>query len=513
MATAHEKLAKSLSALKVLQDQGRTAVRTDDLSRTNRERLLEAGYLKPVMRGWYIPSRPGDLPGDTTAWYAAYWNFCREYLSVRFGEKWCLSPQQSLRLQSGDKSAPLQLLVRAEGASNKVVDLIHGSTLYDMTATLPDDADRTVLDGLNVYTIEAGLVQVPEAFYRSNPIEVTTCLGSVKDASGVLRLLLKGSLVVRAGRLAGAFRRIERADLADQIVSTMKAAGQYVVESDPFDPAQKIPVPLRQVSPQINRIRLLWEKMRDQIPDAFPKPLPANDPDAYIARMEAVIDQDAYHSLSIEGYQVSEELIAKIRKGKWNPDAVEADRNQRDAMAARGYLDAFEKVKGSVRSVLEGEAPGAVANRDLQSWYQALFGPSVKAGLTRAEFLAGYRSHTVHIRGSRHSPPSPEAVRDAMPAFHDMLSVEQDPIVRIVLGHFIFVYIHPFPDGNGRTARFLMNLMCAAAGYPWLIIKIQQREAYMSALECASVEQDIVPFARFLGDSLNAQMQTAARGA
>nr|WP_321358920.1 Fic family protein [uncultured Hyphomonas sp.] len=512
MATAHEKLAKSLTALKVLQDKGRTAIRTDDLSRTNRDRLVEAGYLQPVMRGWFIPSRPGDLPGDTTAWYAAYWNFCREYLSVRFGKNWCLSPQQSLRLHAGDKSAPLQLLVRAEGASNRAVELLHGSTLYDMTANLPDEEDRTEIDGLNVYTIEAALVQVPEGFYQSNPIEVTTCLGAVKDASGVLRLLLKGGHVVRAGRLAGAFRRIGRGDLADQIVSTMKAAGQVVQESDPFDPADKIPVPLKQVSPQINRIRLLWEKMRGQIPDVFPKAVPVNDADAYIAGMEAVIDQDAYHSLSIEGYQVSEDLITKIREGKWDPDAIEADRSQRDAMAARGYLDAFEKVKASVRCVLEGEAPGAVANRDLQGWYQALFGPSVKAGLTRAEFLAGYRSHVVHIRGSRHSPPSPEAVRDAMPAFHDMLSAEDNPVAQIVLGHFIFVYIHPFPDGNGRTARFVMNLMCAAAGYPWLIIKVDQRDAYMAALESASVGQDIEPFARFLGDSLKAQMQEAPSG-
>lgn len=510
MATAHEKLAKSLTALKILQDAERTAIRTDDLSRTDRDRLTRAGYLQPVMRGWYIPCRPGERPGDTTAWYAAYWTFCRDYLKERFGRNWCLSPQQSLRLHAGDWAAPIQLLVRAQGASNRIVELLHGSTLYDVAAALPDKEDRTMVNGLNLYTIDAGLVQVPETFYRSNAVEVTTCLAAVMDASGILRLLLKGGLVVRAGRLAGAFRRIGRTDLAGQIVSTMKAAGQAVTESDPFAPEANIAAPLRQVSPYVNRIRLLWEKMREDLPDGFPEPKPVNDPDGYIERMEAVIDQDAYHSLSIEGYQVSEELIAKIREGSWDPDDVQVDRDQRDAMAARGYLDAFEKVKASIISVLAGQTPGDVADKDLQTWYQALFGPSVKAGLTRAEFLAGYRSHVVHIRGSRHSPPSPEALRDAMPAFHEMLSSEEDPVARIVLGHFIFAYIHPFPDGNGRTARFLMNLMCAAAGYPWLIIKVEQRDEYMASLECASVDQDIRPFANFLANSLKTQMKTAA---
>jgi len=121
MAIAHEKLARSLMALKTLQDRNMTALRTADLSRTDRERLVDAGYLQPVMRGWCISSRPGDLPGDTTAWYASYWNFCRDYLTKRFDRNWCLSPQQSLKLHAGDWSTPEQLLVRAEGASNKVV--------------------------------------------------------------------------------------------------------------------------------------------------------------------------------------------------------------------------------------------------------------------------------------------------------------------------------------------------------------------------------------------------------
>jgi Fic family protein len=97
-----------------------------------------------------------------------------------------------------------------------------------------------------------------------------------------------------------------------------------------------------------------------------------------------------------------------------------------------------------------------------------------------------------------HVPLNRDAVRDAMPAFFDLLTEEQDPGVRVVLGHFVFVYIHPYMDGNGRMGRFLMNLMMAAGGYPWTVVPVGDRNTYMAALEKASVGEDIGPFAEFL---------------
>jgi len=95
-------------------------------------------------------------------------------------------------------------------------------------------------------------------------------------------------------------------------------------------------------------------------------------------------------------------------------------------------------------------------------------------------------------------PPRWKAVRDARPALFDILKRESEASVRAVLGHWMFGYIHPYPDGNGRMARFLMNAMLASGGYPWTLIEVGNRSTYLSALNLAIIDLKIQPFAKFL---------------
>ena len=109
-----EKLAQSLEILRSLQTAaGAAAIRARSLSRTHRERLLANGFLQEVIKGWYIPSRPDEVKGESTAWYASFWRFCAVYLEGRFGAEWCLSPEQSLSLHAGNWTVPRQLVVRS----------------------------------------------------------------------------------------------------------------------------------------------------------------------------------------------------------------------------------------------------------------------------------------------------------------------------------------------------------------------------------------------------------------
>lgn len=506
MPSAAEKLASSLEELEALQSQGAIAIRSKDISRTHRERLVNAGFLKEVMRGWYIPSRPDESAGESTAWYTSYWGFCAQYLSDRFGDDWSLSPEQSLILHAGDTTVPAQLLVRAMKGGNSKTDLPHNTSLFETRATIASGETLELIDGLRLFSVEDALILVPEAFFKSHPTEARTALAMMPDPSRLLAKLLDGGHTRAAGRLAGAFRSIGSEKVADEIVSAMKAASHDVRENNPFEQSIVIENAGRITSPHVHRIRLKWQSMRNDIIEVFPKaqPIP-NDINAYLKQIDEIYVTDAYHSLSIEGYRVSPQLIEKVRSGTWNPEDNDEDRALKDALAARGYWEAFQRVKDSIRTVLEGADAGEVAERDLSDWYRNLFAPSVTAGILKASQLAGYRSSPVYIRQSQHVPMSHEAVRDCMPVFFDLLKEERDPVVRIVLGHFIFVFIHPFLDGNGRIARFLMNVMMAAAGQPWTIIKIEQRRAYMNALEAASVQGDIRPFAAFLAETRAAQ--------
>lgn len=508
MATPPEKLAQSLEILHRLQRGGRVAIQAGDLTRTHRERLIKGGFLQEVMKGWYITSRPDQPVGESTAWYTSFWDFCAAYLGERFGRVWCLSPEQSLSFHAGNRTVPRQLLVRSPRARNKVTDLLHATSLLDVRAALPQEQDVAELDGLRLFSLPSALVACSPGFFTQNPTDARAALSMVRDSSDVLVHLLGGGHSTIAGRIAGAFRNIGRDSLANEIIGAMRAAGYEVRENDPFDTRPPVILGPRETSPYVNRIRLMWQEMRAPVIERFPRaPGLPSDIEGYLKRVEDVYVTDAYHSLSIEGYRVNRELIERVHSGSWNPDANENDRNQRNAMAARGYWQAFQAVRKSIQRVVSGENPGAVADPDHRTWYREMFAPSVAAGLLGAADLAGYRNAQVYIRRSMHVPPNHEAVRELMPTLFELLRGETEPSVRVVLGHFVFVYIHPYMDGNGRMGRFLMNVMLGSGGYPWTVVPVEARNAYMAALEDASVRQDIGPFADFLARLVEAGLK------
>ncbi|MFC2087627.1 Fic family protein [Bacteroidota bacterium] len=509
MATPSEKLAESLKILHNLQDEnGRAVIKAGDLSRTHKDRLLANGFILEVMKGWFISCRPNSVKGDTTSWYTSFWDFVSVYLHSRFENNWCLSPDQSLQIHAGNKTVPRQLLVRSPNAKNNITQLIFDTSIVDIQASLPAKEETFLIDGLILYSLESGLITCGADFYTRHKTDARTCLTMVKDASILLTKLLDGGHSVIAGRLSGAFRNIGKDSIADEIIKTMKSVGYDVRETDPFK--DKLPVlsNIRESSPYVNRIKIMWSQMRYTIINNFPKSsgLPVNI-DEYLKKVEDSYSQDAYHSLSIEGYRVSPELIERVKSGNWNPDENKKNIEQKNAMAARGYYLAFQEVRKSIKSILQGENSGMIVNKDHGTWYRELFAPGVTAGILKASDLAGYRNGPVYIQDSVYTPPNYKAVRDLMPAFFELLKEETEASVRVILGHFIFLYIHPYFDGNGRLARFLMNAMLASGGYPWTVIPVDKRDKYMSALEKVSIDNDISEFTKFIGNLVNDKIE------
>ena len=500
MATPHEKLAAALEELRRLQLDGSRVFTSTQLTRTARERLLKHGFLQEVMKGWLISSSPAARPGDTTPWFASFWEFCRRYCDEQFAGTWHLSPEQSLLLHAENTAIPRQVIIYSPAANNNRIELPFDTSLFALKQKqMPPERDLEIHQGVRVFRVEAALTRVPESFFSDHPVEAQVVLGRIREPSVVLARLLEGGHSVIAGRLAGAFRRLGQAALADEIVAAMKAADYTVRETDPLAPDQPPAPVLRAASPIVARFHTLWASARDTVLAEFPRPpgLPG-DRNAYLRRIDETYQLDAYHSLSIEGYQVTPELVQRVATGDWDPERQPSDRESANALAARGYWLAFQRVRETVRRILDSTGRIEMLRSAHRDWYREMFSPHVAAGLLDASSLAGYRNHPVYLRGSRHVPPRSEVLGEAMPALFDLIEAEPAPAVRAVLGHWLFGYAHPFPDGNGRIARFLMNALLAGGGYPWTVIRVEDRTEYLDALETASVASDIQPFAKFV---------------
>ena len=499
MATIQEKLAESLAVLKSYQNaHGDNLViqGADTLGRTHTERLVNSGYLTMVIKGWYIPSSPGS-EGDSTVWYVSYWNFVTAYLDKRFEGAWCLSPELSLYFHSGKTVIPKQLIVRSELGANNILQLPFRTSLVDIKAPLPPEVVQEPRYGVRLYPMEYALLMVRPDYYRRDALEARACLASLRDVSPLVSAAIDGGHTTRAGRVAGALRSIGREEMADELLRMMRQVGYTVTEENPFE--ENVRMETFAVSPYVSRIRLMWMQMREVVLATLKvKPVQQNAA-SVIAMMDATYVKDSYNSLSIEGYKITEGLLERVRSGNWDPEKDEEDKERKNALVARGYYQAYELLKQSVADCLSGQSPAQLYVKGHHDWHFQLFEPCIRAGIVKASDLLGYRKHQVNIRKSMHTPLNPDAVLDAMSTLSDLMMEEKNALVRAVLGHFFFVYIHPYMDGNGRTARFVMNSQLVTAGYSWVVVPVECRQEYMAALEQASVEEKIEGFARFIG--------------
>lgn len=502
--TAHTKLAGALERVNAVARKA--VVKSASIQRADRELLTERGYLQEICKGWYFLSRPGDKPGDSTSWYTTFWDFVSVYLEERLGTDYCLSAGSSLDLHTGGNLIPDQVIALTARGGTVVLKLPYKTSLvvYLDAKNLPRETE--VVRGVRAMPLTTALCRVQPSFFEKQPLSAEIALRAVKAVDDLVRCVLESESPALAGRLAGAYQFLGDANRAEQIVSAVRAAGIDVEPKNPFDnPVPMILGNTRLTSAYAGRIYGMFMNVREPVLEVFGdmSPRSVENSQAYLDGIEAVYEHDAYNSLSIEGYRVTPELIEKIRSGSWNPDGNPEDRQHVAAMAAKGYLEAFQLTKQSVQRVLQGEAAGKVFRQDYPGWYRAMFSESVRAGLLQPYHLAGHRNAPVYIRASRHVPPPPEAVMDAMSALLDLLESEPKPIVRAVLGHWLFGFIHPYMDGNGRMARFLMNLMMASGGYPWTIVRTTRRKEYLDGLEAASADHNIVPFARFIREEMS----------
>ena len=113
-----------------------------------------------------------------------------------------------------------------------------------------------------------------------------------------------------------------------------------------------------------------------------------------------------------------------------------------------------------------------------------------------------YRQQNVVIAGASHTPTDflhlPQAMNELMAWYQNANDLH--PLIRAARLHVDFVGIHPFVDGNGRTARLLMNCELLRCGYLPVILCVEQRLAYYDTLDTAHTTHNYAPFVQLVAE-------------
>lgn len=125
------------------------------------------------------------------------------------------------------------------------------------------------------------------------------------------------------------------------------------------------------------------------------------------------------------------------------------------------------------------------------------------------DFAGCYRNVRVRISGSTVIMPNPLKVPDMMKSLVTFINLKTESIVQKAVDmHFKFVSIHPFIDGNGRTARLLLNLILLKNGHYPIIIRPRDRRIYLSTIEKGQLTGDLSAYNEFMYKTLNNSYRT-----
>ena len=315
----HKLLAASLRNAK--QAAGHQIIRSEQLSRINRERLIKADCLQKIVRGWYLFCTPGTDPGESAPWYASFWDFVRLYLTERFGKDYCLSPEASLNLYLGKNYLPSQIVIITKSGGTAVLKLLHNTSLLMYQDKKNFQKEINTIRGINALPFEYALAKMTTSFYQQHPEEAEIALNMLGSPEKILRALLKDGMAQAAGRITGALRHLKKDTFADAILTTMKATGYSIIENNPFQGKTSPPHTNLLKSPYSTRIKTSLRKMHPEIIKPFSTPAKTvKEQKLLLENTDNIYAEDAYHSLSIEEYQASEESIDKIAREAWQPE-------------------------------------------------------------------------------------------------------------------------------------------------------------------------------------------------
>lgn len=196
--------------------------------------------------------------------------------------------------------------------------------------------------------------------------------------------------------------------------------------------------------------------------------------------------KNTYHSNAIEGNTLTlYETKAVLEDG-----VTIAGKSFREHAEVNNHKEAIQYIEEFI-------SEGVSLNQRMVKDIHAI----VLQGINR-KIARKYRSVPALITGVTHTPPSPEKIQEEMDKLFRWYeeSHELHPIEKVALLHAKFVNIHPFADGNGRTARLLMNYELMKNKYPPLTIETEDRFKYYEVLDISGSSGNYEPFIEFIAE-------------
>jgi|GEM_PF-1460604 len=498
-AERREKIAKALRNAKASAKND--IIKSSELSETDISLLKEGGWLFAVHAGYSFLTSEDARNGGTIHAHLAFGKFLSIYLPERM-EKYVLSPITSLEYTVRG-SLPATVIVENDTSNQTITGLPGGYCIVVRKTTAVDRMEK----GAPIGPESIKILPTEEAIACLTKPEIQSHIDLIiAGLAGADPMALSEALVRKRNQsggsvLVGLLEELGREIIARRIKDAMENAGFKIADSERTALVMK---PKAKEPATSYFIRGKWNSFSELLKAkaATMEFTPQGIQDVVNKAQKEKI-QDAYHSLSIEKYIVSEEMIESIASGQWDP---ETQKDAINAMAAKGYIDAFNFV---LREALRDEAlwqSGNTPTEDISEILLALvlgikrrlFAPMAEAGLLSPSDLESYRNHPIFIRGSNHVPMNHTKIAEAMQGLVTSTAEEKSPYIRAALAHFFLGFIHPFADGNGRTSRFIMNYLRLVAGLPWLIVPVEKRSEYLSGMEQMSMQEYPNPFFDFL---------------
>jgi Fic family protein len=195
---------------------------------------------------------------------------------------------------------------------------------------------------------------------------------------------------------------------------------------------------------------------------------------------EKLLLEWTYHSNAIEGNTLTINETKVVLEG-----ITVGGKTLREHLEVVNHRDAITYVEEIVQK-----------KASLSEWQIKNLHRLVLKGIDDA-YAGVYRKEQVFISGAQHTPPQHLFIQEKMEKMIDWYhakGIHLHPVERGAMLHAIFVGIHPFIDGNGRTSRLLLNLEMMKDGFPPVIIKVENRLAYYEALDKAHTTEDYSDF-------------------